>query len=560
MGSDDSKLSRYDLSGYFALGMPEIRRIGQKDYAFQKYQGKHSQEYTVMELENGIPHGKAQLFKKGVLQLSWQMNNGDREGEFTIYRDGVIERVMRWSDLMSNADTIVSIVNDCSGKRLLEEEDGRSGIITYRGEFNHEYEHHGFGIVYDERTGIEKCTGYFINGSLVHLHQEFECIGVLRLHRHRKGCPSLLKCGEQCPLEAVSKQKGGGDDDDDFCSGYGNEEEDDYNEWSDEGYDDNNNDDDDDDDILDCCIYNYNHCNQTHNYNHRINRINRNDNRRYTYRRFGGKLFKMQMIEYDGEKEEDNVNNIFDLCPIYIGGYSFNKHTFSFVRHGVGKVLRRESGVCDWISKWKNGEHIKTNTHILSQGWYHAEISEYCEENNQTESKRNPSFRKSWLEKEAKEMDKPVVICNSFNIIKYYGLEEFVIADNMWNERSQVIGQMMELKLVEMPFLKQINIGSTCFQYIRLFQLKDLESLEKVVIGSNSFRIYGVWGVNKVNLLRQPDGLCSISNCPQLKAIRIQDNSFCDFKSFELSNVDALETIEFGKDCFWFGDLFLKSK
>ena len=173
MKSDSSKLSRYDLSGYIAFGMPEIRRIGHKDYAFQKYQGKHSQEYTVMELVNGIPHGKAQLFKKGVPQLSWQMNNGDRdrEGELTIYRDGVVERVMRWSDLMNNTDTIISIVNDWSGKRLLEEEDARSGVITYRGEFNHEYEHHGFGIVYDEQTGIENYTGYFINGNLVHLHQ-----------------------------------------------------------------------------------------------------------------------------------------------------------------------------------------------------------------------------------------------------------------------------------------------------------------------------------------------------------------------------------------------------
>ena len=527
--------------------MPEIRRIGRKDYAFQKYQGEHSQEYTVMELVDGIPHGKAQLFKRGVLQLSWQMNHGNREGEFTIYRDGVIERVMRWSDLINNADTVISIINYWSGKRLLEEADARSGIITYRGEFNHEYEHHGFGIVYDEQIGIEKYTGYFVDGNLVHLCQEFECMGVVMLHRHGKDYLNA-KNGNPLPFDNVHRKNDGNEYDYDYEED--DWDSDDYNAWYDEI-------DWDNDDDFQNKKYNYNHNNLNNSHNHQSRK---NQSKQYTYRRFNGMIYKMQMIEYGGSKEEDNINNIFDLNPIYIGGYSFNKQTCSFVRDGIGKTLHQESGVCSSISNWVNGENNKTNTRKLSRGWYNSELSEHCEEETQSESERNPSLRKSWLEKEAKEMDKQVVICDTFNIINYCGLEEFVIADNMWNGRSLGIEHKMELTLVDMPLLKRIIIGSKCFQHIRLFRLKGLESLETVSIGSNSFRIQGVWKVNKANILRQSDGLCSISNCPQLKSICFQDNCFCDFKSFELFNVDALETIEFGADCFWFANLFLKSK
>ena len=73
--------SQFDLSGYISYSKPIIRNHNGQQFAVQRYQQEHSKEYTVMELENGVPHGTAQLFKNGLLQMSWKMNHGKREGD-----------------------------------------------------------------------------------------------------------------------------------------------------------------------------------------------------------------------------------------------------------------------------------------------------------------------------------------------------------------------------------------------------------------------------------------------------------------------------------------------
>ena len=79
-------LSSYDLSGYVTLGSPVIREAGGRKCAIQKYQGAHAEEYTVMEVDgNGKSNGIAQLFKRGLIQLSWKEKDGKREGIVTLY-------------------------------------------------------------------------------------------------------------------------------------------------------------------------------------------------------------------------------------------------------------------------------------------------------------------------------------------------------------------------------------------------------------------------------------------------------------------------------------------
>ena len=64
-----SPKSKYDLSGYIASGKPVIRQAGNTTYSIQYYQGKHQFEYSIMELQGGIPNGQAQLFEDGIIKM-----------------------------------------------------------------------------------------------------------------------------------------------------------------------------------------------------------------------------------------------------------------------------------------------------------------------------------------------------------------------------------------------------------------------------------------------------------------------------------------------------------
>ena len=94
--------------------------------------------------------------------------------------------------------------------------------------------------------------------------------------------------------------------------------------------------------------------------------------------------------------------------------------------------------------------------------------------------------------------------------------------------------------------LKRITIGNNTFRYVRVFELNGLSELESVVIGKNSFRISD----------RRSDGSCRIVNCPKLKSIQIGYISFGDYRSFELNNLPSLQSIDIGRDCFYYSPLF----
>ena len=106
-----SEASKYDLSGYFSLGNKSVITYNDKRYAIQMYQDIHEDEFTVMEVdENEIENGMAQLFKNGVIQLSWRMVKGKRDGKLTIYKNGVVDRMTTWESF--EKDVSCEVVND----------------------------------------------------------------------------------------------------------------------------------------------------------------------------------------------------------------------------------------------------------------------------------------------------------------------------------------------------------------------------------------------------------------------------------------------------------------
>ena len=99
--------------------------------------------------------------------------------------------------------------------------------------------------------------------------------------------------------------------------------------------------------------------------------------------------------------------------------------------------------------------------------------------------------------------------------------------------------------------LKSITIGKDCFKHVREFVVDGLESLESVKIGEKCFRISDK---------ERDDGVCRITNCPNLRQLEMGDGAFGDFKSFELSNLNSIQSIKFGNYCFSYADCSLKSE
>ena len=99
--------------------------------------------------------------------------------------------------------------------------------------------------------------------------------------------------------------------------------------------------------------------------------------------------------------------------------------------------------------------------------------------------------------------------------------------------------------------LKSINIGYNCFMNVREFVVDGLESLESVKIGRICFRISDD---------ERNDGICRITNCSNLRQLEIGDDSFEDFKSFELSNLNSIQSIKFCNACLNYADCSLKGE
>ena len=96
--------------------------------------------------------------------------------------------------------------------------------------------------------------------------------------------------------------------------------------------------------------------------------------------------------------------------------------------------------------------------------------------------------------------------------------------------------------------LRAIRIGGNCFRNVREFILEGLEQLETIKIGDKCFVISNE---------EREDGICRITNCPKLRQIEIGFVGFIDFKKFELSIVNSLQTIEFDQGCFTYADQFV---
>lgn len=119
--------------------------------------------------------------------------------------------------------------------------------------------------------------------------------------------------------------------------------------------------------------------------------------------------------------------------------------------------------------------------------------------------------------------------------------ESLVIPDNTFNDANDVV--LLPLFLT----LKELVIGSDCFERSRVFELNGLRQLESIVTEKRT---------GKVGDFAREDGLLRIADCPKLKSVVIGEDSFCDYYAFVLENLPSLESISMTGLSFYWAPVF----
>lgn len=132
-------------------------------------------------------------------------------------------------------------------------------------------------------------------------------------------------------------------------------------------------------------------------------------------------------------------------------------------------------------------------------------------------------------------------------------VEVITIGDNKCN------GANDRIDLSKYFNLKNVSIGNECFFYQDVLNLTGLHSLERVMIGENSFTMKKNSSGNDANRKLY------VKNCDALKELKIGRYSFSDYSVIEIENVNSLELIEIGDMNNWsynflYASLELKSE
>ena len=114
-------------------------------------------------------------------------------------------------------------------------------------------------------------------------------------------------------------------------------------------------------------------------------------------------------------------------------------------------------------------------------------------------------------------------------------MEVITVGTNKCNEAND------RIDLSKYVNLKNVSIGNECFFYQDVLNLTGLHSLERVMIGENSFT------KRKNDYGNDANRKLYVKNCDALKQLKIGGFSFSDYSVIEIDNVNSLELIEMGE-------------
>lgn len=127
-------------------------------------------------------------------------------------------------------------------------------------------------------------------------------------------------------------------------------------------------------------------------------------------------------------------------------------------------------------------------------------------------------------------------------------MEHLTLNDEYGGELS-----LRELRLDWMMNLRRVVIGDSCFPKVRRFELHGLLNLESIRIGEWSFTYLDKMGMSHM----RKDSAFRIVNCPRLTKIEIGDQSFGDYRLFDLVETPLLQTLIVGWNCFYYTTSFV---
>ena len=119
----------------------------------------------------------------------------------------------------------------------------------------------------------------------------------------------------------------------------------------------------------------------------------------------------------------------------------------------------------------------------------------------------------------------------SVTVLLHNHIEALSVSNGCCNGRD-----LKELDLHLFVNLRELKVGSKCFEYVKKVNICGLKELERMIVGSWSFR--------RAN--DSKGGSFYLRNCPKLKSLKMGRYSFNDYTVIEIENVDALEVIEIG--------------
>jgi singapore isolate B (sub-type 7) whole genome shotgun sequence assembly, scaffold_22 len=255
--------------------------------------------------------------------------------------------------------------------------------------------------------------------------------------------------------------------------------------------------------------------------NGRLNRYGRweKDTLVELYQRFANE----NMIEYS----EGSNTDLLSHRPVYYGGYTLDENSGLIKRNGNGRVLNKETGMCEYESEWMNGIENENKRLPLCNGWY----SEYTS-GISTRGVVNG--------------DESMIVCKNIGLKVSNTVEEIIIANNECNEWN-----MKSLILSDYSNLKRLNIGNNCYKCTRYFIIDGLNELETLTVGNSCFTYVKL--VDDFSFFAErTDGVFRITNCSKLSSIQIGDYSFAEYHSLLLGSLPSLECIAFKKSSFYF--------
>ena len=154
----------------------------------------------------------------------------------------------------------------------------------------------------------------------------------------------------------------------------------------------------------------------------------------------------------------------------------------------------------------------------------------------QYDRKGNTVFDGEWMNDDNR-MEKQIVLGKE-NQLLHNHLEELIVSNYRCKGQEWTV-----LNLSFMPYLRVLEVGDECFEYVEEVKLIGLHKLERVMIGKKCFTTcYYEWP-RPIN----PNGHFYLKNCDNLRELRIGYRfSFSDYSVCEIENVPSLEVIEMG--------------